>query len=174
MDSNNFILRGKEYGIEKSNLVRYEQKLEALSSSVVIWPPPIQVDLSGRKDALIRNLDQISLEMRTLRPQTTTLVRGGPIPEHTVLKRTHSDGQNHVILPQSSHRSWEYMELGPPTAVWISQEYVPLLRTIGEWRVIVVNSMIHYVVHTLPVVVDSQQTWSSKLVREFYSLEEWR
>ena len=114
----------------------YSRNLEVLSSSITIWPHPVNVNGVGRKDTLVRNLDRISTEMGTQRPRTNTLNRGDVIPEGTVLKRTHSDSQNHVILPDSPLRSWPSMEPGPPESTWLSQGYISALREIGEWRVV--------------------------------------
>ncbi len=110
--------------------------------------------------------------MGTQRPRTNTLNRGDVILEGTVLKRTHSDSQNHIILTDSPLHSWPSMEPGPSESTWLSQGYIPALREIGEWRVVIVNETIQYVVHMIPQMKDQIQVLSSKLVEDYYSLVE--
>lgn len=159
-----------DYELSDLNIDLYNRNLGVLRSSIVIWPDPTQVDVFGRKDILIKNLDQISHTMRTHRPATIFLERGAPIPEGTVLKRTHSDSGHHVLLPNNPIRTWDNMDQGPPGTVWMSQEYVPELQEVGEWRAIIVNQAIQYVIHTVP----KNGVLSSRIVNGFYSLKELR
>ena len=165
--------RNEDYALTSSNLSQYRERLNKLKATILIWPPPPQVEQVAKKDILIGHMDRISQQMGTMRPETKKLARGDPIPTGTVLKRTHSDSGQHVILPASEYRQWSNMEQGPPEAQWLSQEFVPTLRSIGEWRVVIVNLTIQYVTHTL-AAKDGSQALSSKPVEGYYSLDEWR
>jgi hypothetical protein len=145
--------------------------MEEVKSSVLIWPPPNQVEVTGRKDTLIRHLDRIAEKMGTLRPETRVVQAGERIPENCVLKRTHSDSGQHVILPGKDTANVDFQQ-GPRDAVWLCQEFVSTLRDVGEWRVVIINKSIQYVVHTLPQ--QGTRALSSKLVHGYFSLDEWR
>jgi hypothetical protein len=58
--------------------------------------------------------------------------------------------------------------------VWLKQEYIATLRDFGEWRVILIDSEIQYVIHTIPCKSgDGTQVWDSRVVHGFYSLQGW-
>ena len=71
-----------------------------------------------------------------------------------MLKRTHSESGNHIILPQDmlGKRTWEYMDahLEIPRCQWFSQTYVLLLKDYGEWQVVIVGGAPTYTVHMQP------------------------
>lgn len=155
-----------DYRLTNFNL----KSIRDLEMKIRSWPPTDQVDGPGRKDNLLYNLARQSV----IRPYTQNLRRGSAIPLNTVLKRTHSDSQNHVLFPGSSNRDWDHMEIGPTGSAWMSQEYVPALRTLGEWRVVIVDSQIQYTIHTVARNRGARQTWDSKVVKGFVSLQKWR
>jgi hypothetical protein len=93
-----------------------------------------------------------------------------------VLKRTHSDAAEHVLLPHDKamqpKRNWEYLrsQMDIPGCQWMAQTYVETLKKRGEWRVFVIGGQIVYMLHTLRN--REKKTWSWDVVRTYYSLEE--
>jgi hypothetical protein len=153
---------------------RYWERISDLEMRTKTWPPSVQVDCVGQKNVLIRHLDFIASQMKVGRPKTTMLKRGDPIPEETVLKRTHSDCGSQVILPKAGRHpaKWDKLQEGPPGSVWMSQEFVGHLRECGEWRVVMVGGKILYVVHT--VYDKGRKCWNFVEVKRFLSLDEIR
>ena len=133
-----------------------------------VWPTPNHAKLMGNKLELIMHLDWVANKLGSPRPKTVRLRRGGPIPRDVVLKRTHSDQQSHVILPRTHSRAWARLDEGPDGAQWFAQDYVGLLRKVGEWRVFMVGGNIIYVVHT--AYIPEHKCWMYTNVTEFLSL----
>jgi len=111
---------------------------------------------------------------KTLRPQTIGLQIGDPIPANAVLKRTHSDSGNHVLIPGQPGRDWDSISKlpGVPKAVWFAQSYIPTLLKLGEWRTFIIGGSIAYTIHS--VYNAAKSTWSWELTDSYYSLAELR
>jgi hypothetical protein len=119
---------------------------------VHIWPPLDEVGGVGSKEQLITNLDVVaSTYTASARPTTQVLKPGDPFPNGCVIKRSHSDAANHVLMPTDTRQNWETISQMPsvPNAVWLAQTYAPLLHRAGEWRVLIVGGRPLYVVHTI-------------------------
>jgi glutathione synthase/RimK-type ligase-like ATP-grasp enzyme len=91
-----------------------------------------------------------------------------------VLKRTHSDMGQHVILPQDGREKYtrEYVEGHSeiPGCIWLIQSYVDTLAALGEWRVFIIGGQIVYIVHTR-----RNRTKGSSMAQtpiNYYTLEE--
>ncbi|KAF8803061.1 hypothetical protein BYT27DRAFT_7110489 [Phlegmacium glaucopus] len=124
----------------------------------------------ANKVSLIKHLDWIAGKLGSPRPKTVVLTKGGPIPANTVLKRTHSDGELHVQIPGQHERTWNQLDDGPDGALWFSQEYVALLREVGEWRVVMAGGKIVYIVHT----ASNGGSWNFLDMNKHLSLRELR
>jgi hypothetical protein len=142
-----------------------------LEAEITVWPTPIHVKDLAYKVSLIESLDWIAEKMKSPRPKTVTLTRGDPIPDNVVLKRTHSDQNQHVRLP-GKFNGWDELEEGSEGGVWFSQDYVDLLEKLGEWRVIMAGGEITYVIHTVYNTVE--ETWSYDIVDDYISLRSLR
>lgn len=140
---------------------------------------------------VISILDRIAVAEGWRRPRTTPLVHGQEIPEDAVLKRTHSDCGFHVVLPEisvetqdagavnrrkelKSQRTWGHLDLRTtaPEQLWIAQEYVPTLRSLGEWRVFLVGGCPLNVVHTVQATEKGQTTCQGTRADRFLCLRE--
>jgi hypothetical protein len=146
-----------------------------LSRLVYIWPPAHHVNSLGSKQRLIHHLDVIAGQTSSLRPQSKILKDGDPIPKDAVIKRTHSDCGDHVIMPTDlGDRNWDNLNdnLHIPGSVWIAQALVPTLRKLGEWKVILIGGQPLYTVHAK--YNDVKATWCWEPVDSFYSLDEFR
>ena len=159
------------YGLNTGNLSRFVDNFKRLKCHTYIWPPVDQASTVGSKWQLIDNLDIIAAKYRHTRPKTRLLNPGQPIPENTVLKRTHSESGNHVIFPKGDPdmRTWEYLNSHSeiPRCKWFAQTYVDFLKVYGEWRVIIVGGSPAYTVHTQP---SSWNTWKKTVVSSFWPL----
>jgi hypothetical protein len=168
------ICSGVEYGLDSSAYQRYLVFLkERLLKVAHIWPP-LEHLKQGTKNDLFVNLDVVAMsETSTPRPSWTLLRREEPIPETSVIKRTHSDCGAHVLRPGSMDRNWDYIERETiPGSLWIAQSYVPELAILGEWRVFVIGGDIVSVVHT--VYKQKTELWNWEMVEVYYTLEELR
>ena len=123
---------------------------------------------------LAQSLDLIAQERtNTVRPRTRLLVDGEKILNAMVLKRTHSNTGEHVIVASDTHRcNWDYLrcQLGVPGSQWMAQSFVELLVRLGEWRVFLIGGRVVYTVHTLKNW--EHNTWSWDMTHTFYMLEE--
>lgn len=142
-----------------------------------MWPSQDQANRLWSKWELIQNLDLVAGSRTfTARPKTRLLVDGENLTDRMVLKRTHSDAGEHVLVPRdakSAHkRNWEYLrtQLDIPGALWMAQGYQELLLKKGEWRVFLVGGQIVYTIHTIRN--RDKGTWSCDIVRTYYSLDE--
>jgi hypothetical protein len=164
--------RDGRYGLNNNNIAKYEMELDTLRRIVHIWPPPNQ---SKNKWELIQMLDLVAARRTySVRPITRPLQIGDPINDMVVLKRTHSDMGNHVLLPNNLNRNWKYMSrnMEVPGCMWLAQSYVYTLASLGEWRVFLMGGQIVYVVHT--VHNPQKGTWTWDVPVNYYSLEELR
>jgi hypothetical protein len=92
-----------------------------------------------------------------------------------VLKRTHSDAGEHVVVPSDAYKcNWDYLrgQLDVPGSQWMVQLFVEHLAKLGEWRVFVVGGKIVYTVHTLKN--RDRKTWSWDVAHTYYTLDELR
>lgn len=159
------------YGLNMENLPMFVHSFKTLKCYTYIWPPVDQASTVGSKWQLIQNLDIIAAKHRQTRPKSRLLTDGQPIHPDTVLKRTHSESGNHVIFPDSEQhkRTWKYLKCNSevPRCKWFCQTFVRLLRTYGEWRVIIVGGSPAYTVHTQP---SPRDTWKRTVVSSFWPL----
>jgi glutathione synthase/RimK-type ligase-like ATP-grasp enzyme len=97
---------------------------------------------------------------------------GSGIHHNIVLKRSHSDSGQHVLMPNDTGRDWSSLtrQMDIPGCVWIGQTLVPQLKEIGEWRVFIIGGRIVYCVHT--IYNDTKHTWKWEPVTDHYSLDE--
>jgi hypothetical protein len=163
------------YKIDDTNWKRYQERFNLLEMKTQVWPPTLQVQHLSHKWELIRRLDFISDEMDIPRPITQVLSREDSIPTCMVLKRSHSDCGSKVIFPAQHRRmTWEDLKdvSEPPESTWMAQELVPQLKTLGEWRALLVDGEIVYVVHTN--YDENRGTWVFEKVGLFYTLGEMR
>ena len=144
---------------------------KSLTHYTYLWPPMDQASSLGSKWQLIENLDIIANSEGSTRPKSRLLKPGSTIPKGAVLKRTHSESGNHVIFPQGEthKRTWEYLNSHSeiPCCRWFCQMFIPHLRDLGEWCVIVVGGHPIYTIHTQPT---SGGTWKHKVVTLFWPL----
>ncbi|KIM90474.1 hypothetical protein PILCRDRAFT_84468 [Piloderma croceum F 1598] len=165
------------YGVTSGNITQYIENLREVCREVCIWPPQDQVNNIASKWQLIQSLDLIA-GTRTLssRPRTWLLCNGQPINNKTVLKRTHSNAAEHVLLLNDKTMQpkwdWGYLcsQMDIPGCQWMAQMYVETLEKRGKWRVFVIGGQIVYTVHTLRN--HEKKTWLWDVVRTYYSLEE--
>ncbi|KAG2362865.1 hypothetical protein BDR07DRAFT_1484225 [Suillus spraguei] len=132
-------------------LQQYLSGLQILESIVPVWPPSQEMLHGSRKFNVINDLDQIASRMaNSPRPQTTILSRTDISQsfEGWILKREGSDCNRHVLLPGQV----DPLNLPPDRGQfrWLKQSYVPALRTLGEWRIVLVDCQPVFVVHTAP------------------------
>lgn len=146
--------------------------MDNISQYVYIWPPINQVNDIGSKKRLMQHLSNIAAISKTIRPVTKIISSQTHIPNNIVLKRSHSDSGQHVLMPNEQGRDWEslsrHMEI--PGCVWMGQTLVPHLHDIGEWRVFIIGGRIVYCVHTR--YNQGKRTWKWEPVTEYYSLNE--
>jgi hypothetical protein len=163
-------IRNCAYALNADNIEKYKREIEKLKQEVHLWPPQDQV---LNKYQLIKQLDLIAAR-RTIsaRPVTHRLEDIDNIdPTKVVLKRTHSDMCQHVILPGDETKyTKEYLEccLEVPGSFWFAQTFVPMLRELGEWRVFIIGGRIVYVVHTHHNW--AKGIWMSETPTTYYSL----
>jgi hypothetical protein len=150
------------------------ENLRGLSCVIRMWPPQDHVNTIASKWELTRTLDFIAQERtKTARPKTRLLVDGETIRDAMVLKRTHSDAGEHVLMPTHVvKRNWDYLrsQLDVPRSRWMAQSYVETLVKLGEWRSFVIGGRIVYTVYTLRN--REKGTWSWDMARTYYTLEE--
>ena len=165
-----------QYGLTTVNVHQYLDNLQGLSRIIRMWPPQNHVNTMASKWELAQTLDLIAQERtKTVRPKTRLLVDGENILDVMVLKRTHSDAGEHVIVPSDvNRRNWDYLrsQLDVPGSRWMAQSFVELLVKLGEWRVFLIGGKPVYVVHTLKN--PDRNTWSWDMARTYYTLEELR
>ncbi|KAG1838461.1 hypothetical protein DFJ58DRAFT_733834 [Suillus subalutaceus] len=134
-----------------AQLQQYIYGLQMLESIVPVWPPSREILRASIKFNVIINLDQIASRMvNSPRPRTTLLSRNDVSQSFAgwILKREGSDCNRHVLLPGKV----DPLNLPPDCGHfrWLKQSYVPTLRKLGEWRIILVDCLPLWVVHTAP------------------------
>jgi glutathione synthase/RimK-type ligase-like ATP-grasp enzyme len=146
--------------------------IDVVCQYLYIWPPVNQVNDIGSKRRLMQHLTNIAATLKMIRPVTKVVTSRTNIPNNVVLKRSHSDAGQHVLMPNEQGRDWESLRLQMeiPGCVWMGQTLVPQLNDIGEWRVFLVGGRIVYCVHTRYNRV--KRTWKWEPVMEYYSLDE--
>lgn len=133
----------------------------------------------GNKVSDSRTLEAIAGAQKRPHPITTLLdldiLTDDTIPADTILKRGHSDCGTHVLFPHIDRRRQrsvaQLRNMSPYGEVWLSQEMISTLQTIGEWRVFIVNGSIIQTVHThkLPGAMGQ---WVGHQVMSFWTLNE--
>lgn len=158
----------------EGEIAAYDARMQELQlKGLLVWPPPKQLERVGRKDTDCVLLDMISGRSNALRPKTVVLCRDGPdIKPDTVLKRSNSDCGHHVVFPDERRmRTTDYIQsLSPCGEMWLMQDYVPTLVTLGEWRTFIVNGAVIHTVHTCKR--SGTDGWKAKLATSFWSLDE--
>ncbi|KAG9308767.1 hypothetical protein JVU11DRAFT_11559 [Chiua virens] len=182
---------GNNYDLEGHAFDSFERNIKLLRTEVHIWPPILQVQMAAAKAQTVAMLDRIAAIHGWMRPSTTLIEDGAPIPIDTVLKRSHSDAGSNVILPPiavpdhmqdceerrtnlSRLRTWKELKECTTSSnqSWMSQEYVPTLRQLGEWRFFLVGGKIANVVHTYHDFDTCK--WCGEFVTSFYTKNEIR
>lgn len=156
---------------------RYKDTVQMLHfGGLLMWPPLQQLLWAGLKDPDVALLDLIAQQSRMLHSWTTTLNLQGSIDDaiapDTVLKRSHSDCGQLVILPEERRRqnAVQLEALAPHGEKWLIQEHIRTLRTVGEWQAFIVNGA---VIHTIHMYKDPDTSaWVARQVLSFWSLEE--
>jgi hypothetical protein len=133
------------------NLDTYINGLRYLDRRIAVWPPVEELLWSSHKLNVIKVLDEIAAIKKTPRPWTQLLTKGFKPTSETFLKREGSDCSNHALKP-SQVAKLPQKDLAKKAQEapyrWMVQQYVPALREVGEWRVILVGGRIVYTVHT--------------------------
>ncbi|KIK78084.1 hypothetical protein PAXRUDRAFT_17080 [Paxillus rubicundulus Ve08.2h10] len=169
---------------------QYKRTIMALSRIVPLWPPIPTVRVAGQKWRTVKMLEMAALANNWNRPSTKILLHPCEIPRDTVLKCSHSDCGEYVIMPEwtvagstsvdiakhteiGKKRAWLYLEAHThsPEEQWASQEYVETLVTLGEWRFFLVGGHVENIVHTIKGV---DGNWTGKWVCSFLQLSELR
>ena len=168
--------RNTQYGLTTTNVRQYLDNLHTLSRVIHIWPHQDHVNTIASKWELSQSLDIIAQERtNTARPRTRLVVDGERIVNAMVLKRTHSDAGEHVIIPSDVYkRNWDYLrgQLDVRGSQWMVQSFVEHLPKLGEWRVFLVGGKVVYTVHTLKN--QDRKTWYWDVAHTYYTLEELR
>src|ERR1700683_4854973 len=105
------------------------------------------------------------------RLRTYLLVDGEGFAIRMVLKRTHHDMGQHVLLPNDPRCDWDFLKnnMEVPECNWFAQSYISTLITLEEWRVLIVGGQIVYTVHTVKDPV--KKTWSWDITTTYYLQE---
>ncbi|KAF9230949.1 hypothetical protein BU15DRAFT_82991 [Melanogaster broomeanus] len=179
---------GSAYQLHGTQRANYEETLSMLMRVVHIWPPVPSVRMAAHKWRTVRIMEMAAYANGWQRPHTDILTDSCEIREGTILKRSHSNCGNHVILPEQvitgssvseneahqqlrAQRSWTHLNANTHSGdeQWVSQEYVETLRTLGEWRCFLVGGHIINIVHTFE---DEDGNWVGRRAWRFMSLKE--
>ncbi|KAG2048920.1 hypothetical protein BDR06DRAFT_1012566 [Suillus hirtellus] len=148
----NVLSSEKGCGLESSSqLHRYIERLQMLESILPVWPPSQEMLFASKKFNVIKTLDEIAGNTtNSPRPQTEILSHTNRSQsfEGFVLKREGSDCTRHIFLPGTIDSS--NLPRDKKGFRWLKQSYVPALRHVGEWRVIVLDCRPLWVIHTSP------------------------
>jgi hypothetical protein len=107
-----------------------------------VWPPVDEVRAASSKYQVIQKLDDIAAKITfSARPSTTiTTLPLTAKPTGVVIKRERSDTSRHCLQPQDIKRM-TLKQLNSflkkhsiQDCEWLSQDFVPELIRIGEWR----------------------------------------
>lgn len=126
-----------------------------ISKEIPVWPP-IEEMIASTKWAVIQHLDHIAENItNTVRPKTKILQIPVALPlENVVIKRERSDTCRHCLFPQhiknmSAKKLNEYLNKNSiDDCYWLHQEFVPLLRQFGEWRVYFIGGQLSFTLLT--------------------------
>lgn len=143
-------------GIPPEKLDLFHTNMSALSMHVLLWPPWKQQIARGDKLSVIQSLTIIAaLTTHTPRPYTSPI--NIPFSDDLsslrgyVIKRGYSDGSRHVYFHPEKAMRIVNKDPTPkiiPGCQYFIQEYIKFLRTLGEWRVVIVEGEIVYCVFT--------------------------
>lgn len=147
--------------------------MRRLSETLPVWPPVREQTDAVRKCVLVKRLDDIAKQTRRKRPYSCKLTDTDPptdrwTTELLVVKRERSSCCEDVLLPNARTPFTEdkRVDLLKDQYSWLVQEYMPLLREVGEWRVIVVGGCVQHIVFTH---LDEEQNVTFVLTEEIKS-----
>jgi len=99
------IYSNNQYGSTTSNIQQYLENLHMLSRVICMWPHQHHIDTLASKWELCQLLDLVAQERtKTAHPRTRLLVDGERLVNAMVLKRTHSDAGEHVVVLSNVYR----------------------------------------------------------------------
>lgn len=146
--------------------------------------------MAGHKWKTVKILEMAARANGWSRPRTDILERSREIPAGTVLKRSHSDCGEYVVMPEQSvsgsgaaadrsrqrlnaMRTWSHLDdrTYSEEERWVSQQYVETLITVGEWRFFLVGGHVENIVHTFHA---PDGNWLGRRVSSFLTLGELR
>lgn len=146
------------YELDNANENFYRVAMQRLSDALPVWPPVGEQTNAVKKFSLIKRLDTIAKETGSKRPKSHQLTATKPVASqwkngHWVLKREQSSCSDDVKLLQPGTRptTKERENFLRGRYPWLVQEFMPLLRSIGEWRIIVIEGRAVCTVFTHPV-----------------------
>jgi hypothetical protein len=152
-----------------------------MAERLPVWPPIREILRSRFKHNVIVDLDHIAERItRTARPRTSLLsdelmpVAARKDMSRVVLKREGSDCSNHVLRPDDVRKlsTSKLLKMARESPFrWLRQDFVPALKHVGEWRVLIVGGRILYVVNTME---NDEGNICADLRIAGYSLEEMR
>jgi hypothetical protein len=163
----------KDYSIYRNNLGAYLEGMKKLKKLTFVWPDFEHVNGIGSKCNLYHHLDMIASSItKTARLPWKVAQPGDRLRLDAVMKRTHSDSGQHVILSNTPLYNWEYFSnnMAIPGCQWIAQKYCHTLLNYGEWRVFILGGSIFHVVHT--IYNKSRRTWTGQEATSWYTLDE--
>ena len=133
----------------------YRYAMLNLADAMPVWPPSQEQSDAARKCKLASHLAVLAQRLTHLhRPVSYPLINQKGILQQfsegkLVLKREQSACSDHVLLPSKINAEVLKSCLNDHHE-WLVQEYIPLLRVIGEWRAIVLGERVSYVIFTHP------------------------
>lgn len=155
------IPRNKENGMLHETSLEYLTCIMKLDALMIIWHPAREEYDARFKNQLIARLDKIAEIDGTARPATFVLEERPKIPisprhgKDFIMKREVSDCSRHFIGPTAVKRLTrsEVDDMRKPELPWrwLVQEYVPYLRSVGEWRLVLLNGKVNHACATTPV-----------------------
>lgn len=165
---------GNAYQLDKEQLRLYESHVAQLCCHTLVWPPIRLSRIAASKWPTLCHLQTIARLRGEYMPTTICLKKGQDIPHNMVLKRSHSECCEHVILPTASRHCVTWERLNSETGndeFWMAQEYVQSLDKIGEWRVFIIGGNVISVMHTYK---SSNDRWHGEVAGSFLTLDEIR
>ena len=128
-----------------------------LSDTIPVWPPVREQSDAVRKCELAAKLDTIARHLSQKRPKSFPITTTKPTSAEWrtgkwVLKRDRSSYAEDVKLPHDIavlDKDMRNLFLNHRYH-WLAQEYMPWLRDVGEWRVIVIGGRVERVIFTNP------------------------
>ena len=135
----------------------YRFAMGELSDAIPVWPPVCEHTDAKKKVKGAYILDRISRELKHPRPNSYLLTNQKPPLNQLqagmwVLKRDQSDSADGIKLPQDLQTFEKTVreELVHGQYPWLAQQYLSLLRDIGEWRCFVVGGHVKCVIFAYP------------------------